>query len=159
MATPPKDAQIVFDDAEAQEFIGGIIDKHKKISERHEEVVALMSAIVFRDIIQHFEKEEGPDGRWKAWSQNYRKFMASVGKTNNKILQDSGRLRGSFQPSNVRKVSDGILWFNNAKTGSGFPYAHAHNEGGPRLPQRKFMWISDQAMSDIETQILRYLGG
>lgn len=116
-----------------------------------------MSAIVFRDIIQHFERQEGDGGPWKAWSPRYAKFMASIGRSNNKILQFSGRLRQSFQPTNVRTSAEGITWFNPAKTSKGFPYAAAHDEGGPTLPQRRFMWLSGGALSDIETQILKFL--
>lgn len=47
--------------------------------------------------------------------------MKELGKGGNKILQDSGRLRNSFKPQNYRSVSEGILWFNNAQTKSGFP--------------------------------------
>jgi hypothetical protein len=66
-------------------------------------------------------------------------------------------LRQSFIPTNVRAVSDGILWFNNAKTKNNFPYAFAHNTGGPKLPKRDFMWISNGALADIEQQVIKFL--
>lgn len=50
-------------------------------------------------------------------------------------------------------AKDGILFYNNAKVkGTGFPYAYAHDndtEPRSRLPQRKFMWLSDEGMEKL----------
>lgn len=154
------DTEVVFDDAAVRKFLSGVTSRSEKISQKqHQDVIDIMGAVVFKDVIQHFEREEGPDGRWTGWSPSYAAFMASIGRSGNQILQFSGRLRNSFQPTNVRRTSDGLAWFNNAKTASGFPYAAAHNEGGARLPARKFMWLSDEALSSLEGQILKYLEG
>jgi len=151
-------ADIVIDDKEVRDYLAGLTKRWDQIEKRDKAVVGIISAIVFRDVIQHFQREEGPDGRWRAWSPSYAKFMATIGKSGNQILQDSGRLRNSFQPTNARATREGILWFNNAKTASGFPYAAAHNDGGGRLPQRRFMWLSDGAVGDIAEQVLNFLG-
>lgn len=148
---------IEFDDKEVQTLISGLIKKTDAITKRDQEVIGILSSVVFRDIMQHFERGEGPDSKWKEWSPRYTKFMTSIGRQNNQILIFNGRLRINFQPTSVRKTADGLLWFNNAKTASGFPYAAAHDEGGPQLPQRKFMWLSDSAISNIEEQIIKYL--
>ena len=150
-------ADIVFDNAKVKRALESLVLRNKQIAERDERVIGILSAIVFRDVIEHFRRQEGPEDKWKDWSPRYSAFMASIGRSGNKLLQFSGRLRNSFQPTNVRKVSEGILWFNNAKTAKGFPYAAAHDQGGPKLPQRQFMWLSEKATNDIEEQILRFL--
>lgn len=150
-------AEIVIDDAEVRKFLAGVSKRADQISKKDKAVIGLLSAIVYRDVIQHFEREEGPEGAWNGWSPSYTKFMASIGRSGNKKLQFSGRLRQAFQPTNVRTTAEGIAWFNPAKTAKGFPYAAAHDEGGGRLPQRRFMWLSGEAFSDIESQILKFL--
>ena len=151
------EAEIVFDNKEALELLRGMSKRIDQITEHDKKVVGLLSAIVYRDIIDHFSTETGPEGPWKPWSDSYQRFMASIGKGGNKILQDTGRLRNSFKPANVRSTSEGLLWFNDAKLSSGFPYALAHDEGFGRLRQRQFMWLSDKAMEEIETAIVRFL--
>lgn len=151
------ETEVVFDNQEVREFLDNIGKKTKAIADRDQKVVGILSSIVFADIIQHFERSEGPDGPWAKWSPRYAKFMASIGRQGNKILINNGRLRQNFRPTNVRRTSDGLSWYNNAVTASGFPYAAAHNEGGPKLPQRRFMWLSDKAIDEIETQIVKFL--
>ncbi len=151
--------EISFDDARIRDYLDGLSKRFDQINKRDKAVVGIISAIVYRDIVQHFEREEGPDGPWQAWSPRYAKFMASIGRGGNRLLQDTGRLRQAFQPTNVRASVDGLVWFNNAQTKNGFPYAAAHDEGGQRLPRRKFMWLSGEGMAEMETQILKFLEG
>ena len=108
--------------------------------------------------MDHFKQEQGT-GRvpWVKWSKSHRKAMERIGKGGNKILQDTGRLRGSFLPTQRRMSAEGILWFNPAKTKKGFPYAAAHQEGGEKLPARPFMWISDKTLDNIGAQTLKFL--
>lgn len=122
-------------------------------------LLSLFSAVVYRDVITHFREEEGPDGPWAAWSEAYDARMRARGRGGNKILQDSGHLRQAFQPSSVRSAKEGLVWFNNATTRAGFPYAFAHDEGGGQLPQREFMWLSDAAMDKIAEVGANYLEG
>lgn len=155
-------SEIDFDSEEVDRVVRNLLKKTEAITKRDKAVVGILSAIVFRDVMEHFDKSEGSKGKWTArngdkWSPSYTKFMNRIGRGGNKVLINNGRLRMNFQPQNVRKVSDGLMWFNNAQTASGFPYAAAHDEGGPKLPKRDFMWLSDKAMESIEDQILRYL--
>lgn len=149
--------EFTIQDQAAQKFIAKKIAKIAKVKGADSGFIQLLSAIVFQDIMDHFSKQEGQDGPWAAWSKVYADHMAKVGKAGNQILADTGRLRGSFIPSNVRASSQGVLWFNPAKTAKGFPYAFAHNEGGPKLPQREFMWLSDLAKDKIAAQTLAFL--
>lgn len=165
-----------FESEEIKRFLKNLNTKVKTIKTKY---VGLLSAIVYKDIIRHFEQQEGSKGPWKKWSKSYQDaingkiaFRKSNGRTfafdpsesgikpprkPGKILQDTGHLRQSFKAKNARISGDGILWFNNAKTKSGFPYAAAHDKGGDRLPKRDFMWLSDGAMNAVAYQTLEFI--
>jgi len=121
------------------------------------------SAIVFREIMNHFKEEQGSKGPWQERSNNppnyYKDTIEGEGFT--KILQVSGNLRKSIMPirrnSQVRKVKDGLMWYTNAKTVSGFPYAAAHDEGWGKLPKRDFMWLSNKGLDRIAGMTLKKL--
>jgi phage gpG-like protein len=123
----------------------------KKFKDHNKKVGNIFSVFVFKDVIDHFEKERGPKRRWQHWSDSYIGKMIKKKKIANMILQDTGRLRNNFKPHKFRSTKNGFLWFNNAKTKKGFPYAAAHNNDEPRktLPQRKFMWLSAKALTKI----------
>jgi phage gpG-like protein len=146
-----------FDDKEVKEFLNQIDSRLKNIKGGKKEYTGLLSAIVYADVVKHFEDEQGSKGPWKKWSTSYKDKMEKIGKLGNQILQDTGRLRNTFKPTKVRKTNIGFLWFNDAKTKSGFPYAAAHDNGGDQLPQRDFMWLSDKAMDKVEIQTLQFL--
>lgn len=141
-------ATITFDKSQWDRVLKQVQKKWKDI-EKRKEFGGIIQAKVFEDVMSHFDKEAGPSGKWKAWSEVYTEHMKQIGRATNKILQFDGRLRQSFIPTSWRPQSEGILFYNPAKTKKGFPYAAAHDEGGPKLPQRKFMWISDTAMAKI----------
>lgn len=149
--------EFAINDEDAQKFLKKKIEKVAKIKGTDPKYVKVLSAVVFQDIMDHFKNEAGSEGPWKAWSKVYADHMAKIGKGGNKILQDTGRMRGAFQPTDSKTSSQGILWFNPAKTKTGFPYAAAHQEGGSKLPQRDFMWLSDLAKENIAEQTLRFL--
>lgn len=138
-------------------FVDDLVSRSDQVKKRKSEFVDVLSAIVFKDVMQHFDKEKGPTSRWKMWSKIYAERMAKLGKRGNKILQDSGRMRNSFTPKKVRKVANGLVWFNPAKTKDGFPYAASHDQGGNKLPQREFMYLSDGALGKIESETLRFM--
>lgn len=141
-----------------------------------------VSALVFADITRHFENEMGEKGKWEQWSDSYRAaiegkvFFRKVGgvtipfdtakmenpppppRNNGMILQTQiGRLRQNFKPADYRINSEGITWFNDAKTSKGFPYAAAHDEGGGKLPKRSFMWLSLAALEKIAEATLDFI--
>lgn len=150
-------ASVTFDDKEVRTLLETIVKRTDQITDLDRRVVGILSAVVYQDVIDHFETESDPNGKWTPWSESYRAFMQKIGKANNKILQDTGRLRQSFTPASVKKTGEGLLWFNNAKTNDGFPYAAAHNDGGGKLPQRQFMWLSDRALGKMSNQLLEFI--
>jgi phage gpG-like protein len=146
-----------FEDKEVKAFLKSMISKSGKVEKQDKQYVGLLSAIVFKDVITHFEQEKGSKGNWKKWSPTYQKHMQEIGRAGNKILQFSGRLRQNFKPTDYKTSAKGITWFNDAKTKSGFSYAAAHDSGGGKLPQRDFMWLSDKGLEQISLQTLQYL--
>jgi phage gpG-like protein len=151
-------AEIVWDPKPWEELIKTLSDRWQQVETRNE-FGAIIASTVYADIIDHFRQEQGSNGKWKSWSDAYAQHMASIGKGGNQILQDSGRLRMSFTPSDYYGTDAGIVFYNRAQTKGGFPYAKAHNEGGPVLPKRDFMWLSNQAMDKIVDIATRWLLG
>jgi len=152
------ETEAIFDDAEVQKFLDGLKRKGKSLEQGSRALAGIISSNVYRDIMAHFDQEQGPGGaQWAAWSSVYAEHMDKKGRGGNKILQDSGRLRQSVTPTNYRVLPGGIVFYNPAKTKDGFPYAQAHDEGGGKLPQRQFMYLSEIAMEEIAEQTLKWL--
>ncbi len=161
-----------FDDERVRLFLLNLEKKVKKVDLQSNDYMILLNAIVFKDVIRHFERQEGSEGMpWKQWSPSYlaskiAKTLTKSGRVRKgrrgfvgKLLQDTGRLRNKFTPTSFRKDDNGIVWFNNARTKKGFPYAFAHDTGGPKLPKRSFMWLSNDAIKQIESDTLEFLLG
>lgn len=148
---------LFLDDAEAKKWLSKLEKKVKSVAGGVDAYANIVSPIVFQDIISHFEEEEGSGGPWKVWSEAYTEHMVKIGRGGNQILQDSGRLKQAFTPAKFRKVSEGVLWYNPAKTKGGFPYAAGHQEGGDKLPKRDFMFLSEKAMDKIEKITLDWI--
>jgi phage gpG-like protein len=151
------DGYALFEGKEAEEFLDHLREKYQTISRGSKALAGILATPVFRDVVKHFEEERGPEGGWPEWSSVYAEHMDKIGKGGNKILQDTGRLRQSYMISNYRASSEGVVFYNPAKTKGGFPYAQAHDEGGGKLPQRKFMWLSDVAMESVAEQTLQWM--
>lgn len=149
--------EVEFQDESINKFFESIQGKLRQIDGGQKRFVGLLSAVVFKDVIHHFEQEQGEKEKWQQWSDSYRTHMEQIGKSGNKILQFTGRLRNNFKPQKNRITKDGILWFNDAQTKNGFPYAFAHNEGGDILPKRDFMWLSDSAIQEMSQQTLAFI--
>lgn len=142
---------ITIEDKGVRKLIEGLIKNVGKITQREKSYVGLLSSIVLGDVVDHFAKEEGPEGKWKPWSNRYRKYMTSIGKGGNLILSNTGKLRQGWQPARYRLVNDGILWFNPVE------YAAQHDQGIFPYPQRKFTWISKTATSEMERQTALFI--
>lgn len=147
------------------------------------EYAGIVSVHVYSDIIDHFRKQRGPNGPWDKWSDSYSDTIAGKiafryvnGRTipitdpeflsKNKpprkpglILQDSGRLRQSISPTNFRLKNEGILFYNDAKTKDGFPYAEHHDKGKSSWKgnPRPFMWLSPKGINGIIETTVQWL--
>lgn len=149
--------EATFESAEVRKFLLAVTKNHEAITSKKQRYTSLLSVLVFQDIMDHFKNEQGPKGAWVAWSKIYILHLQRKGREGNKKLQYSGRMRNTFTPTKYRPTPNGILWFNNAQTKSGFPYAQAHDEGAPSLPARPFMFLSDKALDRISEQTLQFL--
>lgn len=121
---------------------------------------AAFSIAGFRDIQDHFRNEEGPSGRWQARKDSTQKSYAQRGKTNaryspsNKILQLTGALRQSVM------ASTGTMRTLNANTIQVFAnsnYGGVHDRGNAKMPKRSFMWLSKNALDQMNEIILKRL--
>jgi phage gpG-like protein len=147
------DAAIRFDDREWQAFF----NQFKKGFDWANILKAAFSTAGFADIQQHFRDEKDESGAWKARKQStvdrYTKIFngqwkAPSGATkaqfnpSNKLLQQTGKLRGSILPANiVKKSANSIMVFSN------LDYSGAHDRGTKTIPKRSFMWLSNSAKS------------
>lgn len=119
----------------------------KKLSQRFSEIskkikklsapMKVAAIIGYRDVMRHFQAEEGPTGRWKPLK--YRK---------GKILQDTGRLRQS-----ISFRSD----MTSAKIGTNLIYAATHQFGRGAIPKRPFLWLSPAARENITKRVFKYV--
>lgn len=147
-------AEFKFEDKQWQKLLKKINTKWKDIGDR-KKFSDLVSIVVFKDIIDHFDQEQGPDGKWIRWSDLYRKHLEKIGRGGNKILNFSGRLRGSITPQKGKKKTSslGVLLYSNIE------YAAAHQYGNQKrnLPARPFMWLSGEGMKNLVQQTQKWL--
>ena len=149
------DVKITFNAREARKFFSSISENTKKQKKIAREYARTIAPIVVTDILNHFNKEKGPDGPWAKWSRAYSDHMARIGKGGNRILVDSGKLRKGVDVKNWRAAGKGIVFFNPAKTRSGFDYSGHHNTTARTT--RPFMWFSERALDKIAFATLEFM--
>ena len=128
----------------------GILDKLKKIEQNIKNDRAMftkMAVWAFKDVQDHFQKESGSSGRWPSLSQATIKSRRQGKKAGRspRMLQDTGRLKNSLLPTTgkTRFIPDGVILYTD------LVYASAHNFGTDKIPQREFMWLSNEAKRQI----------
>ena len=100
---------------------------------------------MYKDILEHFEKETGPEGKWQPLKPSTIKRRR---KGSARILQDTGRLRMSISGYSDNK---------RAVVGTNLMYARMHQEGKGRVPARPYLWISDNIQDRIFKQFKLYI--
>lgn len=105
-------------------------------------LMARLATLGFRDIMDHFAKESGPDGKWSPLKINRRRIgrYRKLRGARHKILQDKGRLRGSIQPV-VESPHRAVI----ATTGVIYAATHQFGNKKRNIPARPFMWLSRQS--------------
>lgn len=154
--------EVTFQDKKLRQFLNHILARSKDIDNKADNYIrGILSANIIQDVSEHFDEQDGGPriGPWPEWSDMYLERMRKRGKAANNILVDTARLKNNFRVNSYRKNPTSVTFFNNAKTKGGFPYAAAHNEGGPKLPRRRFMWLSLDARKRIAEQSLKFLTG
>ncbi|HDY90406.1 MAG TPA: hypothetical protein ENH82_20085 [bacterium] len=165
---PGPKVTVKFDNKIFKKYIKEVAQRTKRGSDI---LKAAAATFGFKDIIDHFKKESGPEGKWKERSTFTQEFYLAIQKgatdppegtargayrTTNKILQLTGNLRKSFLPTNIKKVNNqSVLMFTKV------PYAGGHEFGNKKtnLPERSFMWLSASAMEKMNRMILRLIAG
>ena len=135
--------EVTFDDREWQKMLNTI---NKNVTNPKPFLKAAFGTRGFKDIIDHFQNERGPDGAWAEWAES-----TKAKRGNGKKLQDTGNLRQNFLPGNIRdQGKNSIVFFNST------PYASTHDLGNPNrnIPQREFMYLSNKAQEDMLKIIL-----
>lgn len=109
----------------------------------------LASTAIYKDVIGHFEKEVGPGReKWKRfkWPDGKARNTRPTKRGGTKLLQDTGRLKGSIVPF-VEKDSAG------ARTN--VDYAIYHNDGTKKIPKREFAYVDEETVGKLEGYILK----
>lgn len=110
-----------------------------------------MAIVLHKDIIDHFNKEQGESGPWRPLSNvtiMRRRKGNRAGR--DKILQDTGNLKNSMM---LKNNSTSAIVFTNVR------YASKHNEGSGGIPKRKFMWVSKEARNLFTRMVGRHYIG
>lgn len=146
------DKYVDFRDTELKKYLKDLDKKFKTVKGADTKYIGLLSSVVYRDIIDHFTKEEGAKSKWLALNPDYEAWKRKKKKT--KMLVLSGALRQGFTPiksgKQAKKYQGGILWYNPVK------YSGKHDRG-EGVPMREFMWLSDKAVEDISKQTLAFI--
>lgn len=109
---------------------------------------SLVSVFGFKDVIDHFDNEQGEGREWPKLSPQYGEWKSKKYPGRQKLILHS-RLRQSFLPANTRyEGKDGVAFFNPVE------YADKHDIGKDGVPQRQFMWLSGRAMDQLERGLL-----
>lgn len=158
-----KQASLSWNDKKIQKFLRKITKQSIFVEKKRKQYVdQVLSPIIFADVMNHFAEQQGsPSKLWDEWSDSYLKKLKRMGRQGNQILAFTGRLRQNFKPGDWRVDAKGIVWFNDAKTAKGFPYAAHHDEGKSsyRGNPRRFMWTSAKAKRLMAKGTLAFMLG
>jgi len=104
-----------------------------------------ISIVMFKDVMEHFNREEGPSGKWLKFlnpKTGQRQDIRPYGRGGNKLLQDTGRLKNSIISISTNE---------GAEVGTNVVYAPTHQFGNKNrnIPQRMFLWLSEKAETEI----------
>lgn len=140
-------AEVTFEASRVLAMLSGFGDKTRWLRA----LKSVVAVFLFKDVIDHFRKEEGPDGKWPDLNKSYAKWKQGKGKTKKLIL--TGNLRQNFLPTNVRSHNvNSVAFFNPVNYGG----QHDRGEG---VPQRQFMWISNRAQDLMDRALVDTMVG
>lgn len=144
-----------WDDAEFQQMIGGMVRSVQEAAP----VMESFAEYMMTETIEHFEKEEAPDGQgWQALSDVTISQREKANKWPGKKLQVDGNLKTSIQRS----------WDDSSAEltagGSNLEYAAIHNFGGQAgrgrkvtIPQRQFMGLNDDDIAYFKKSLAGWI--
>ena len=147
-------------------------DRMRRLKDGASLLFAVYRTIGYKDIIQHFRDERGPDGRWArrapSTQERYRKiqrgqwsppkgYPKAVFRPSNKVLSLTGATRKSILNNKAgRRLSN-----NRIVVFAGTDYSGKLDEGDPmrNLPARPFMWMSDKARRMMSKAVVDIVDG
>ncbi len=128
------------------------LDRIRKRLDRPGGFLGYAGAKGHKEIMRHFADEEGEKGRsWKALSPATEAGRRAGPRPSmgNKILQDTGRLRGS------------IVWMKAGKAAVKYlalvKYAVFHDKGIGKLPKRAFMFFPTKLLQGLAGKFAKHV--
>lgn len=133
-----------------QAALVGTLKNMSRKAQDTSQLMARLAILGYKDVINHFAKEEGPDGKWKSLKAATVK-RRRLGGGDHRILQDTGRLRASIQPT-VESPRRAVIATTNVI------YAATHHYGDSRrnIPARPYMWLSRHSIDAMIKEAQAY---
>ena len=163
-----KNATIEFDDKDWKKFFWNMGSRLKDLTAILKRLYGTMG---YKDILDHFKKEEGPEGKWKPRSQFTQERYEAIRRgaaeppegiarsafnPSNRLLQMTGAMRSSILGHNSRTLDSRtiLVWANDPKSGK---HDRGVDTGFPKIPARPFMWLSNSMKQKIARGAAEYL--
>ena len=148
-----------WDDRDVQKMIQAAVKRGEDLSP----VMADFSEHMVHETIEHFEKEEDPQGQgWQKLSEVTEDLREKAGKSGN-ILQVDGRLKGSISNSNNSWDKTSVT-VTAGVAATNLEYAAIHNFGGMagrgrkvKIPQRQFLGFNDDDIEYFTDSVARWI--
>lgn len=116
-------------------------------TERMNVPLAVAAGKAYKNVIDHFQKEQGETRKWVPLSERTVRRRRGGSSA---PLQDTGRLKGSIRFK---------AFSNRAEVFTNIIYAAVHNYGYKKLniPKRDFMWIDRKTRKNIVGYLEKYI--
>lgn len=151
--------KVVLDDKQWRTFLGKI---YRDLRNPLEKLSVLGSTMGYSNIIDHFRKEEGPDGEWPkrlpktqlAYKRLNKK--SKVYNPSNKLLQLRGNLRKDIRIARREKRHEKV-GNQGVRLFTVIPYAGKHNYGDKDMRQREFMYLDDETQQKMVDALIAWI--
>jgi len=131
------------------EKLGREIIKLEKQIRNPEKAYRESKMIMLQDVDRHFISQSGPQGKWEAlkpWTLRKRRGGGA------KILQDTGRLKGS-----ITGIYD--RWGVVVGTNINYALQHQFGDTSKHIPRREFLYLNESAQQRILDRFIIQLRG
>lgn len=142
-----------------EQGISQVINDFKGFVERMENpnrAFATIGEKARKDVIDHFDNEMGPSGGWAPLVRQRKPRQGQRPGVSDKILQDTGTLKGSIK----KRVFPDKAEIYTTKN-----YAAIHNYGGETgrkearfmMTARPFLWFSEKGLYSMAKTLAKYI--
>ena len=131
-----------------------VFEKTRKINNRARKLntpMSIIAAKAYKEVMNNFREQKSPTGIWEKWLfQGKRVSTRPTKRGGTKLLQDTGRLRGSI------RFSAGVT---SAKIYTNVKYAGVHQYGSAKknIVARPFLKVSLKKIKEFSRFLERYL--